>query len=249
MNRFALLLKSINEKLDLPQPRKSRILLEIAADLEDLFDVYRTKGFSEAEAMRKAEEKFVLNEEAIFELIQIHESVFRRFLDKLSEQAKTRWERALLIVILLFIVAFGAKQTLTVQFFLQASKFIWLVLGIALSAAILSLAKFYNIYLEKDHRITKLHTGLPAFLFLAGASLVIGAYGLFIELYLSACKMIDHAEKTFFFTIQWLVKSSSLIVFSLLVAIFAALIWFIFYNKVKKIERAEITFLLRDQIS
>lgn len=244
MNRFAPLLKSINEKLDLPQPRKSRILLEIAADLEDLFNAYRTKGFSETEAMRKAEEKFAVSDDALSQLIHIHESALRRFMDKLSEQAKTRWERVLLIVILLFIAAFGAKQSLTVEFFLQASKFIWLALGIALSAAILSIVKFYNIYLEKDHRITKLRAGLPALLFLAGASLVIGVYGLFIELYLSACKIIDHAEKTFFFTIEWLVKSSSLIVFSLLVAIFAALIWFIFYNKVKKIEQAEVAFLL-----
>lgn len=246
MKQFTPLLKSISERLDLPQPRKSRILLEIGADLEDLFNFYCTKGFSETEAMLKAEEKFAVSDEALSQLVQIHESVFRRFMDKLSEQAKTRWERILLIVILLFIAAFSSKQILTVQFFQQASKFIWLVVGISLGAAILSIAKFYNLYLKKDHHVKKLRKGLPILLFLGGGSLIVGTYGFFIELHFSASRIIIHPERTFFFTMDWLAKSCALVVFSLVVALFTALIWFIFYNKVKKIEQAEIAFLLNE---
>ncbi len=32
---------------DLPQPAKSRILLEMAADLEDLYEVYREQGLGD----------------------------------------------------------------------------------------------------------------------------------------------------------------------------------------------------------
>ena len=58
MTRFAPLLKSINDRLDLPQPTKSRIILEIAADLEDLYQFYQNQGMNESEAAQKAEEKF-----------------------------------------------------------------------------------------------------------------------------------------------------------------------------------------------
>ncbi len=44
MNRFAPLLKSINARLDLPQPTKSRIILEIASDLEDMYQFYQSQG-------------------------------------------------------------------------------------------------------------------------------------------------------------------------------------------------------------
>lgn len=246
MNRFTPLLKNINEKLDLPQPRKSRILLEIAADLEDLFNLYRAKGFSESEAMATAEEKFAVSDEAIAQLVQIHESAFRRFMDKLSEQAKTRWERIGFLLILLLIVAFSSKQILTFQFFTSASKFIWVVCGCSFGVIILSIAKFYSLYIKRDYHVNSLRNKLPGLLFFASGSLLIGAYGFFIELYFLANKIIIHPERSFFFTIDWLAKSCALIVFSLLVALFTVLIWFVFYNKVKKIEQAEVAFLLTE---
>jgi len=44
MDNFKPILKEINSKLDLPQPTKSRIILEIAADLNDTFDTYKKQG-------------------------------------------------------------------------------------------------------------------------------------------------------------------------------------------------------------
>ena len=49
---FVSLLKKINNKLDLPQNTKSKIILEIAADLEDLSNYYLTQGLSENEAKK-----------------------------------------------------------------------------------------------------------------------------------------------------------------------------------------------------
>ena len=48
MSRFALLLTEIDERLNLHQPAKGRILLEIAADIHDLFDYYQSCGMNEA---------------------------------------------------------------------------------------------------------------------------------------------------------------------------------------------------------
>ena len=73
MKKFTLFLKSINERLSLPQPLKSQILLEVAGDLEDVYEFYKNKGLNEQEAMQKAEEKLDLTDEALSELIRVHQ--------------------------------------------------------------------------------------------------------------------------------------------------------------------------------
>jgi biopolymer transport protein ExbB/TolQ len=52
MRRFTEILRGAAERLDLPQPTKSNVLLELAADLEDLFLHYRSQGQDEEEAIR-----------------------------------------------------------------------------------------------------------------------------------------------------------------------------------------------------
>ena len=67
MSRFTGLLKRTAARLDLPQPTKSHVLLEMAADLEDLFAAYRERGFGEEEAARRVEEKFDASDDALNE--------------------------------------------------------------------------------------------------------------------------------------------------------------------------------------
>jgi len=183
MKRFTPLLKSINERLDLPQPRKSHIILEIAADLEDLYQLYLSRGLPETEAAKRAEEKIDLTDDALNELVQIHQSLFRRLMDKVSEQAQTQWERVILFLVLIFIVALGSKFIFTTQFILQASKFILPILGVFLGIVFISFLKFYQFYIKKDHNVKLLTKGIPTILYLGGANLFLGIFGYIIELY------------------------------------------------------------------
>jgi hypothetical protein len=259
MNSFAPLLKTINEKLNLPQPTKSKIVLEIAADLDDLFHLYVTKGLSENEARKRAAEKFDVSDEALAQLVRIHETGFRKFIYKLSEQAQTRWERVALFIILLLIIAAGIHTVTVTQYFHNANFFIWLILGIAFVAIIFSLIKFYNLYIKKDHNIKKLQSGLPFVLFLAGLSPFVGGCGYFMEIY-SAGRYTILPGITFFIEtfnlndsgqalismIDSQIRSSFIAMTSLLVTILVSLIWFILMNKVLRIERVESEFLLAE---
>lgn len=259
MNSFAPLLKTINEKLNLPQPTKSKIVLEIAADLDDLFHLYVTKGLSENEARKRAAEKFDVSDEALAQLVRIHETGFRKFIYKLSEQAQTRWERVALFIILLLIIAAGIHTVTVTQSFHNSNFFIWPILGIAFVAIIFSLNKFYNLYIKKDHNIKKLQSGLPFILFLAGLSPFVGACGYFMEIY-SAGRHTILPGITFFIEtfnlndsgqalismIDSQIRSSFIAMTSLLVTILVSLIWFILMNKVLRIERVESEFLLAE---
>ena len=260
MKQFTPLLKSINERLDLPQPIKSRIILEIAADLDDLYQLYLSRGIEENEAAQKAEEKIDLTDEALNELVQIHQSLFRKLLDKITAQAQNRWERVAFILVLLFIAAISVQAIFSTQFLSQASKWIYPVLGISLTAILISIPKFYQLYIKKDHQIKKLRTGLSLILGMAVLNLAIGIMGYVVELFLAednALLFMNHlayiittreagSGQTLSNITTWMIKSSSLIMFTLVSTIIIAFFWYILMNKVLKIERAEAAVLLGD---
>lgn len=174
MSRFRDLLRRTNERLDMPQPEKSRILLEIAADLEDAFELYRSEGLDEEEAARRAEEKFEVSEEALRELVEIHQSAFRRFLGRISGQAQTRWERVLLVAVVVCIAAFAGREFLSAEPFRRAGSFVWAVAGTALAAFVLTVIKAYTIYIRRERDVRKLRKGLQWLPVLGGLSLAAG---------------------------------------------------------------------------
>lgn len=256
MKQFTPILKRINERLDLPQPTKSRIILEIASDLEDAFHFYMQRGFDEQEAFQKAEEKFNLTDEALNELTQIHQPLFRKFMDKLTDQAQTRWERFILFLVLLSITAIGVKIIFTTQFFFRASNFVWLILCVFFGIIRISLTKAYQFYIKKDHNIKQLHTALPIILILGGANLFLGIFGYTIELYSTTrtpmysglfdalVTVVENSNDAFFNSVESVMKCSSMAMVCTLVTISTAITWFFLNNKIRKIEQAEAALLL-----
>ena len=103
MSRFNQFLHHTGERLTLPKATRSLILVEIASDLEDLFQHYIRQGSSEEEAAARAEEKVNMSDEALAELVRIH-SERRGWSDRISRRAQTLWERIALSLIVLFIL-------------------------------------------------------------------------------------------------------------------------------------------------
>ncbi len=244
MKRFSELLKQMNERLDLPQPTKSRILLEIASDLEDLYQLFLKQGLSRQDALKKAEEKFDVSDEALQELVEIHESTFRKLLGRISEQAQTRWERIILIALMLFVAGFSRMEIFSGNFFRQASGFVWPIVGLSFGTLVLAMQQIYKLYIKKDHDVKKLHDGLPWLLALGGASVLVGIYGWVLELYRSVLLIMGDVQMMLLYITRWAISCSAMMIVSLFAAIMAGLAWFILTNKVKKIEIAEVAWLL-----
>ncbi|MBC8182443.1 hypothetical protein H8E88_15190 [candidate division KSB1 bacterium] len=259
MKQFTPILKRINKRLNLPQPTKSRIILEIACDLEDAYNFYLEKGMSEEDAIKKSGEKFDLTGEALDELVIVHQTLFRKFLDKIAGQTQSLWERIILCFVFLIIVVLSAQTFIFTPFFLHASKFVWPSLGIFFSVIILSLPKFFYLYIKKDHQLAKLYKGLHSILFLGVINLSIGVFGYLKELYsagVSGLFFISYlgflvnwhvpgSDNNLVNITQWMIKSSSLVMFCILVTIFTSAIWFFLLNKITKIEQAESMYLLQ----
>lgn len=236
MKRFAAILTKINEKLNLPQPLKSRILLEMAGDLDDLFNHYRSQGLDEIQAQQKAEEMLRADEETLSLLVQVHDSGFRKFLNRLSEQAQTRWERLCLFLVVAVSLILSGKEIFSFRFFTNTSHFIWPILLISLLLFILTLIKFYMLYIKKNHRITKLHSGSFTFLFLCGLCLLVGVGGFLIELYLAGSHVASSAD-SISAGIVWGGIRVALIttIFGLVIFTFSSIAWFILRSRFKEL--------------
>ncbi len=243
MSEFIPLLQSVSERLQLPHPAKGRILAEIAADLEGLYEHFIAEGSSPAEAQAKAAEFVDLSDEALEQLVELHQSTFRRWLDGLSMQARVRWERGLFSILVLGLLVSGLPKMAGEDFFREASPFVWPVAGIGLGALLLALWKTYQIYLRKDHRLGKVHRGLPSLIFLGLLATALGTFGFSVELYLALEKLIFNLDGLWLIGVEWLKRGIPLLLFSLSITLATALSWFTLTSKVQNIVAAELPFL------
>ena len=256
MSRFSKFLESINKKLDLPQPDKSRILLEISADLNDLFETYLERGMDEEVAQKRAEEKFYPSESSLKQLVDIHQSPFRKLINRLSGRVLNRWEKGILGLIVITLIYSALRLILNTPFFHDASIFIYPVTAFFLVAALLALIKFYQIFLKKDHKIQSIRNGMDTLLVLSFTCLVLGIFGYFFELFYAGqyallfdtklIYIIQTTDANFDEILSaitfWMVKSSALLIYSFITSLISISAWFFILNKIINIEQAEVEF-------
>jgi hypothetical protein len=247
MSRFTGLLNRTAARLDLPRPAKSRVLLEMAADLEDMFAAYRQRGLGEDEAMRRVEEKFDASDDTLTELTVLHRSAFGRGIDAFSEQASTPWEKLMLVAVLLFVAASTGTLLLYPSFFTDANAFVWPGVALGIAATGIFLVKARRLFMGKNHRPRRLRRGLPSLLFIACAALFNGVFGFFLEMQSSMFRIAAEYETGGAQIMPWLVGSTATMILSLLAAILAALLWFVLMSKVRRIELLEAARLLGEK--
>ena len=243
MSRFAAVLRKISDGLDLPQPTRSRILLEMAGDLEDLYEYHRAEGLDEDQAVRRAEEAFAASEEALKHLARIHEAD-GGLTDRVVRQAGTWWEKTLLVTWLAAVVLATRAVVTEVHFFAIISPFVWPIVVLAAGAFIFTAWKLYGLF-GKPRDPRRLRSGLGTLLFLATASLALSACGFFYHLRWYAFQTWEKAPETVFMMFgNWTLAISSMMIIGLLTAIFAALAWFVLANLVARVENREAQALL-----
>jgi hypothetical protein len=244
MSRFREILREVNGKIDLPQPEKSRILIEIASDMEDLYAFYREQGVAEKEAVDRTIEKFRLSEEALAELVRVHESRLQRLLGRVSMQARARWERFLVAFVVCFAFATAGRALLATRFFEQASSYVWPI--VAAAAAIIALAAYHSgrLFILRRHDSASLRRGIHWILGFGAASLAIGAAGFTVDLYRAVLRGVDDTPRALVYFVDWALAASATLIASMVVAIIAAVIWFALVEKVKRIEIAEASWLI-----
>ena len=258
MSRFSSLLNDVNNRLDLPQQAKARIILEIASDLEDAYDIYRERGLSEAEATQAAQEKFILDDSTIAELSSIHQPFLKKWMDNLAGGVESRWERVVLILTLLTIAALSGHALSKISFFESSSIFVWPVIGVSIAGIVQFFVKFYSLYFIKDHKPKFLRKGIDSVAHLGAFSIALGFTGYFYELFhygvdtvypggslITVICTVANSHQQIQNISNCFLTSSSVMVASLLSTMFLALFWYVLTNKAASIELAEAASLLK----
>jgi hypothetical protein len=237
-------MRTIDSRLDLPQPARSRVLLEIAADLRDMYEHYRQQGLSAQEAHQRAVDHCDLSDEVLAELTRLHTSAWRRFMDRFSEQAQSRWERALTVLMLLFVAAIAGRVVVTFDVFATAHRWAWAAVAVTSAAMVFAMIKIYLAFIKQDHESRRLRAGLSSLLVAAGADLAIGAYGNWMGMYRAARRAEHDLAGFWLYVVEWLVEGASLMVVCFAAAIVCAMLWYVIANKVARIECAEAAALM-----
>ena len=262
MSHFQALLRDINARLPMAQPLKSHILMEIAGDLDDMYRHYRAQGMPEDEAADRATERLDISDEALEDLVQVHQSFPVKLSTAIHNRLQSRWEAVLLMLSLLALFIFVGKEVLTMRIFENASLFIWPILMIA-GLVILQVAVFaYVLYVRKNPNIRKMRFGIRTLLILGGMSLFIGFAGYFAELFLAdnyllylgpLFIMLLHEGRTpgFVETLQqmplWYIKGAALMMCSLSVSLLSGVLWHLLFSKLHNVEQQDLATLLDDE--
>ena len=247
MSRFTPLLQRMNERLNLPQPEKSRVLLEMAGDLDELYELYLNRGYNESDAQRLAEEKVEASDDTITLLIQLNDTFMRKLLRRFSELTQKRIE-IFSWVSLLVLIGFMFVMRIMNSKLVYDSVFIWMLSFLAVSIFGVALSKYYSLYIKKDHEISGLHSGLSLIFFLGILSILTGLNGFFFELYKASMNIITEAEKMQIYFPMAIKRSLSLVAVSFVIAVCAALVWFIFTLKTLYIEQLKKNVLYSEKI-
>jgi len=233
MSRFSSFLQQTGERLSLPKATRSLILVEVAADLDDLFEHYLSKGLSEEEAAARAEEKVDMSDDALAELVRIH-SDMRSWTDRITGRVQPFWERLAMAVIVLFLVA-GVAVELDAQLFSRTSAFIWPVLAIFAALVVSSVVQVVRFSAHPNPR--RLRADLTTPLFLGGASLLIGFGGFAMDLYVALLRMANSTGDVAPISARAILGGASTLMIALLVTLCAAVMWFVFAGRVARLEQ------------
>lgn len=261
MNRFKKTLQEINQRLVLPQPLKSRVMLEMSADLNDAYEYFLKNGMNSVQAQKKAEEKFTLTDQSIEELAMMHQSFFRKLADNTSQYRLSIWEKVCVTTILLILGYVSVNVLLSENFKMFGSVYNWPILGFTLGAIALFIYKSYLLYLKKDHQPLEIRRGLTALLIFGGLSFFTSFMGYFIDLYHLADTPFIFLNNLMLLTIStadgitveflrqianWFSQTMAMIMFGMISTILCAVFWIILEHKVIKIEIAESSYLTSD---
>lgn len=233
MSRFSSFLQQTGERLSLPKATRSLILVEVAADLDDLFEHYVGQGLSEEEAAARAEEKVDMSDEALAELVRIHSDI-RSWTDRIAGRVQPFWERLAMAAIVLFLAA-GVALEIDAQLFSRTSGFIWPVLAIFVTLVVWSVVQLVRSSTRANPR--RLRADLATPLFLGGASLLVGFGGFAVDLYLALKKMAVSTEDVAPISAQAILGGASTLMIALLVTLCAAVMWFVFAGRVARLEQ------------
>lgn len=233
-------LRGVAERLDLPQPMRSRILLELRADLEDLSSALRSEGVADDEARRRAVEALVPSSEALGELRWLHRPLYQRLVDRFSERGRHRLERLLIVAFTGVLALLGWRVATVGDLFHDPSPWLVPVAVLGMVALGVGIVRLFVLHVKKDHTADGLARGRAALPFLAVAVMVLGLAGAAVDLYGVAGALEANPAMQLAYLLRWLRQDMAMLSLSLLLGSVVGVLWLGSEVRVAGIRQAEV---------
>lgn len=244
MNDINAALRDAYERLALPQPARTGLLIELAGDMEDMRQFYLDQGVPCEEAERRVVESFDLSDHALAELAGVHCRPIRRFLDQLSWRTRGILERSAMALLAVVSASTLVKGAVSQEILRDAGPFAWPVLAVLAAATIAAAAKLYQLYVVQDHRPRSVHRYLHLPLLLAGSGLALGFLGMYGHVFLAW--MLGRGDPVA--GIRHLViavhRSAALLTIAMATSMLGATLWFASTHRASRVQEHEASLRL-----
>lgn len=239
MSRIEHVLRRLDAQLVLPEPARTRTLLEIGSDLRDAYASYRAAGLSEDAAAQRAAALLRVNDATARELRALHVRAYGVWVVRLAEAP--RWERVSVTAIVLSAVAGGAYALRDLA---VAPVSLWVVLlcaGVLLWTVIASLLAALNAGVSAELLQRRVAHVPMAALLLVVASCLIAC----VSLWHAATAGAAASDRA---VISAVASAAELIALGLVLAVVGMLAWFHLYHRVAALRllRAEWQVLVNE---
>lgn len=221
-------LASVAERIrDLPHPARTRILLELAGDVEALSEELRRDGVSEAEAIARAEERVIPSGPALDALVGLHRPLYQRLTEPIPHSSLRRWEQGALLAATLGVLAGSVGFLVWAGLLVDPSPFLWGVLALSAATVALAFRKGFQLFVRREPRSETLERELGLILGVSGAALLAAGAGVVSGLWHLAAAMEAGAQDPAAHLMAWLRRDAVLLSVGLLTALTGGLAWFL----------------------
>jgi hypothetical protein len=197
---FDRFLRKAEAGLRVPEPRRSRILLEMASDLEDLYQEYRARGLGEEEARERAIRLLGASPEVLAELGREYGSRVAGLLDRLAGAGAPRLERVLL-VLTAGLAVLGGAVGVTASGTVGGSPWSWGLLALLGAGAWTIASRAIALFVRPEGLGARPTEDLMGLLGLAAGCLTVSALGTLATLSVVAHAIVyESAPPTYVWT-------------------------------------------------
>lgn len=240
MERFGPALRRAAGELDLPRRIRAELLLEMAADLEAVYEHHRARGLTEDEAARHAEATVLGSTEVIRRLGRLHASPWRGWAEGVGARLSRGLGLVLLAVGVLPILATGAGVSIW-ALAAGPSAVAWSILLVG--SLMTALAATEGLRLIRDRPLRR--SRLPSLLVLAAMAPALGLLAPVLGLH-RAINGLTGAAPGQSILLATVVRDGATLLAGLLIGIGGLLAWFVLLERDARRAAREVDTLLED---
>lgn len=235
MGRFGRVLRRVDRRLEAPEPERSRILVEVAADLEDLYRAYRERGFDEAEARRRAVEWFDLSPEVVDSLRVVHTPWIERLLRRSGRSARGWIELGAAALFSLAAAGAGLSAVFRTGLLPSPSPAAWAIAALAAVGLGAGVARGYRLFVRGDRPRSGWRRGRHTLLAAAAAAALTGLLAGGLRL---TTRAVGTAERAAGIPWSEVAAASALATLGLSASLILALVWLLLRVRAEVVDRA-----------